>query len=162
MLLLVFSDSHGTMQAMEAAVSFHQPDYVLHLGDCVEDFLALHSRFSEIPMEHVPGNCDYGAEGPLTKLLTLEHVPIMLTHGHQYGVKSGYLRVIYAAREQQADILLFGHTHHAECFQEGSLWVMNPGAAKNGSYGIITLNQDGIQCRLAHQDGKERYDAAYH
>ncbi len=162
MLLLVFSDSHGAMQSMEAAIQFHQPDRVLHLGDCVEDFFALSSRFPEIPMEHVPGNCDYGAEGPLTKLLTLEDTHIMMTHGHLYGVKSSYLRVIYAAREQQADVLLFGHTHHAECFQEGALWVMNPGAAKHGSYGIITLNRDGIQCRLANQDGKEYYDAAYH
>ena len=85
-----------------------------------------------------------------------------MTHGHRYGVKSGYLRAIYAAREQQADLLLFGHTHYAECFQEGPLWVLNPGAARNGSYGIITLSQDGMECCLGRQDGKEHYDAANH
>lgn len=148
MLLLVFSDSHGITDSMEAAVRLHKPDWVLHLGDCVEDFSALQSRFPDIPMDHVPGNCDYGAAPPLTKLLELDGRRIMITHGHQYGVKSGYLRAIYAAREQQADILLFGHTHHAECFQEGPLWVMNPGAANQGSYGIITLDRNGIQCRL--------------
>lgn len=147
---------------MESAVRRCEPDQVLHLGDCVEDFLALQSLLPAIPMEHVPGNCDYGAPGPYTKLLALEGARILMTHGHLYGVKSGYLRAIYAAQEQQADILLFGHTHYAECFQEGALWVMNPGAAKQGSYGIITLNQDGIHCTLDRQDGKERYDAANH
>ena len=162
MKLLVFSDSHGVLPYMESAVRLHHPDWVLHLGDCVKDFTALQSLFPSLPMEHVPGNCDYGADGPFTKLLELEGVRIMMTHGHRYGVKSGYLGVLCAAREQQADILLFGHTHYAECFQEGPLWVMNPGAAGQGSYGIITLSQDGIQCCLERQNGKELCDAAYH
>ena len=162
MKLLVFSDSHGVVMHMESAVRAHRPDMVLHLGDCVEDFEALEALFPDLPMDHVPGNCDYGADGPATKLLTLSGMRIFMTHGHRYGVKSGYLRAIYAAREQQADLLLFGHTHYAECFQEGPLWVLNPGAARNGSYGIITLSQDGMECCLGRQDGKEHYDAANH
>lgn len=126
MKLLVFSDSHGVVMYMESAVRAHRPDMVLHLGDCVEDFQALRALFPDLPMDHVPGNCDYGADGPATKLLTLSGARIFMTHGHRYGVKSGYLRAIYAAREQQADLLLFGHTHYAECFQEGPLWCSTP------------------------------------
>lgn len=68
----------------------------------------------------------------MTKVMELEGKRILMTHGHRYGVKSGYLRAVYAAKEQQADILLFGHTHRAECFQEEGLWVLNPGAAADG------------------------------
>ena len=94
MKLLVFSDSHGVVMHMESAVRAHRPDMVLHLGDCVEDFQALRALFPDLPMDHVPGNCDYGADGPATKLLTLSGMRIFMTHGHRYGVKSGYLRAI--------------------------------------------------------------------
>lgn len=101
MKLLVFSDSHGVVMHMESAVRAHRPDMVLHLGDCVEDFQALRALFPDLPMDHVPGNCDYGADGPATKLLTLSGMRIFMTHGHRYGVKSGYLRAIYAAESRR-------------------------------------------------------------
>lgn len=159
MKLLVFSDSHGVLDTMIWAVEHYRPDRVLHLGDCCADFTDLRQRFPEIPMDGVPGNCDYGVQDAPTRFLELEGVRIMMTHGHRYGVKSGYLRIVYAAREQQADILLFGHTHRAECFREGALWVMNPGAAGTGCFGIITLTQENAECVLMRQDGKERCDA---
>ncbi len=162
MKILVFSDSHGVLRYMEEAIRREWPDQVLHLGDCVPDFEALKDEFPDIPMTGVPGNCDYGAEGPLTRILMLEGQKVFMTHGHRYGVKSGYLRAVYAAREQAADVLLFGHTHRPECFQEGPLWVLNPGAAGTGSYGILYLDPQGAQCRLMTVDGKERHNAAYH
>ena len=57
------------------------------------------------------------------------------------------------ADEQQADILLFGHTHRAECFREGPLWVMNPGSIGRGSpctYGVITIADGKVDC-ATHQ-----------
>lgn len=156
MKILVFSDSHGVLRYMQQAIREEAPQLVLHLGDCVPDFQRIAAEFPELPMRSVPGNCDFGVTAPLELQFTLEGTKIMMTHGHRYGVKSGYLRAIYAAREAEADILLFGHTHRGECFREGSLWVMNPGAAGTGSYGVITLGGQEVQCRLARQTGKER------
>jgi hypothetical protein len=98
---------------------------------------------------NVAGNCDpYGAA---LEIQTPEFLGkrLYMTHGHLHGVKTMYMRAIYAALEAEADILLFGHTHRAECFREQGLWVMNPGAAgTRGSYGIIQLTQDDISCQV--------------
>lgn len=151
MKILVFSDSHGRLMPMTRAINAEKPDHVLHLGDCVRDFQELQKQFPQLPMTNVPGNCDYGNTDPLYKVITLEGHKIFLTHGHTYNVKYMYLRAIYAALEQEADLLLFGHTHRAECFSEKGLWVMNPGAALQGCYGVIQIQSDDLQLRLETQ-----------
>lgn len=151
MKVLVFSDSHGRLAPMIEAIHAEKPDHVLHLGDCVRDFQALKQQFPTLPMTNVPGNCDYGNTDPLYQVITLEGCRIFLTHGHPYQVKYMYLRVIYAALEQDANLLVFGHTHQAECFKEQGLWVLNPGAAKQGCYGIIHIQNGKLQLRLEPQ-----------
>ena len=64
MKILVLSDSHGNISNMEAAVEREQPRMILHLGDCWRDAERLAERYPEIPMEHVPGNCDCRPEEP--------------------------------------------------------------------------------------------------
>lgn len=148
MKILVFSDSHGTLKYMEQAIKTQQPDHVLHLGDHVRDAETLMTQFPHLPITYVAGNCDYGNPTPTEKIITLEGVRIFLTHGHRYQVKYMYLRAIYAALEEEADILLFGHTHHAECFAYKGLWAMNPGAAGNGCYGIIHISGNTFTMEL--------------
>ena len=136
---------------MERAVELHRPDLILHLGDVVRDARVLAGRFPEIPLEYVAGNCDgYGGDGaPPSKCLTVEGRTIFMTHGHPYQVKLSPYHAILAAREAEAQILLFGHTHEAVCFQEGSLWVMNPGSARGPQRpgcGVILLDRDAVEC----------------
>ena len=57
--ILVLSDSHGAVAPMARAVELARPDLILHLGDCWRDGERLHSRFPDIPLEQVPGNCDF-------------------------------------------------------------------------------------------------------
>ena len=61
MTILVLSDSHGNVGNMIRAVEQVQPDRVLHLGDCQRDLTALAGEFPALPMEGVPGNCDWGS-----------------------------------------------------------------------------------------------------
>lgn len=148
MKLLIFSDSHGCLSAMEQAVNHEQPDHILHLGDHLRDAAALRDRFS-VPVTAVPGNCDGLTKEPAALTLELLNKRIYMTHGHLHGVKLHYQRVIYAALEAEAGILLFGHTHRPECFSERGLWVMNPGACgPHGTYGVIELQSDHITCQL--------------
>lgn len=154
MKLLILSDSHGRLDTARQAILSEKPHEVIHLGDYVRDAEILRREFPQIPVSNVPGNCDYGISLPETQLLEREGKRILLTHGHMYGVKTTYIRAIYAALEQEADILLFGHTHRAECFQEKGVWVMNPGAAGTGRYGIITLEQGEIACQLYEPERK--------
>ena len=151
MKILVFSDSHGKIAPMERAIISENPDHVLHLGDCVRDFRQLQEQFPQLPMTNVPGNCDYGDLSPHSLAVTLDSVRIFMTHGHVYQVKYMYLRAIYAALEQESALLLFGHTHRPECFQEKGLWAMNPGAARNGCYGVVETDYGTFQLHLKTQ-----------
>ena len=53
-----------------------------------------------------------------------------------------------AAREAQAELLLFGHTHIPFCEELEGLWVLNPGSCqgRRGTYGIIELSSGGVTC----------------
>ena len=87
MKILVLSDSHGAVSPMEQAVEQTSPDLILHLGDCWRDGERLHDRFPSIPLEQVPGNCDFRPTEPAERLLELRGKRILLCHGHTYGVK---------------------------------------------------------------------------
>ena len=152
MKILVLSDSHGAVSPMEQAVEQTSPDLILHLGDCWRDGERLHDRFPSIPLEQVPGNCDFRPTEPAERLLELRGKRILLCHGHTYGVKQSLVTAGFAAEEQQLDLFLFGHTHRALCEQlEDGLWVMNPGMSRS-SYGLIELEDGQIRCAVLPQE----------
>ena len=96
----------------------------------------------------VPGNCDGWTTQPLQKLLDIQGKKLLLSHGHIWQVKSGYETALATARQQGADLVLFGHTHRAYCVQEpDGLWVLNPGAARD-SYGVVTIDGSGMRCEI--------------
>ena len=149
MKILVFSDSHRSLSGMYAAIDLHQPHQVIHLGDMMYDAQEVAEHYPKLPFCLVPGNCDgWGGGVPVKKNITLEGTSILLSHGHCWGVKSGYELAINDARVVGADILLFGHTHIPLCQQlEDGLWMMNPGPARS-SYGLIELDNGHIFCSL--------------
>ena len=149
MKLLVLSDSHGNVDNMARAVELTQPRHILHLGDCLRDAQALHERFPDLPMDTVPGNCDWGQTGEPERLLEIEGVRILMMHGHTRHVKSSPMAAVYAAREYGADVLLFGHTHPPVVDRSGDFWVMNPGCSGPSvrrTYGVISLEDGKVDC----------------
>ena len=149
MRILVLSDSHGAVSNMTRCVELSQPDAILHLGDCVRDADALRRQFPAIPMETVPGNCDFGSTDEPERLIELGGKRLYLLHGHTRGVKYDLQRAIYAAKEAGADVLLFGHTHRPLVDYDGTLHVMNPGTCGRGgliTYGIVTISGGAVDC----------------
>ncbi len=148
MKILVFSDSHGDTAGMRRAVKNEHPDHIFHLGDCVRDTESL--KPFGIPITQVAGNCDPRGAAPAILTPEFEGVRIYMTHGHLHGVKYQYDRAIYAALAEDAQVLLFGHTHLAECCPEAGLWILNPGACSTrlGSYGILELESGRICCSV--------------
>ena len=124
MEILVLSDSHGRVDHMVRAVERFHPRQVLHLGDCVRDAQALERQFPQLPVTMVPGNCDWGQTGEPERLLEIEGVRILMLHGH---------------------------THVPLVDYDGTLWVMNPGAA--GDYtrptcGLLTIREGAVICSV--------------
>ncbi len=135
-----------------------KPEHVIHLGDHYEDGIVMAQEYPHIRFHLVPGNCDrYRIGHDCAEILcyTVGGVKLFMTHGHKHGVKSEIHAVMAAAREQAAQMVLFGHTHSALCFQaEDGLWVLNPGSCctGSGSAGIVEIREGKITaCRIVRQ-----------
>ena len=158
MKILVLSDSHSSLRFMRDCITTVKPDCVIHLGDHFDDGEAIASENPEITFYRVPGNCDMfrcppGA--PEILVTTVGGVRFYMTHGHKHCVKSGIDRLLTAARDKGAQVVLFGHTHSALCRREpDGLLVMNPGTSGfgGGSAGIVEISQKKIAaCRIIGQ-----------
>ena len=150
MNVLVVSDSHGKVDKLIQAVELTHPDYVLHLGDCQRDLERLRQTFPMLPMEGVPGNCDWGSCDQPERLLEMGGVRIFMLHGHTRNVKSSPMSALYAAKEYGAQVLLFGHTHVPLVDNDGSLLTLNPGAAGDRLHptcGILTIDNGHADVR---------------
>ena len=142
MTVLVLSDSHGDVDAMARAVEKTHPDLIVHLGDCWRDAEELRMLFPRLPMEQVPGNCDFRPAEPTEQLLFLENKRVLICHGHTYGVKQSMMSAGYTAEEQNLDLFLFGHTHRPFVDMREKTLFLNPGSIgdyHHPFYGIITL-----------------------
>lgn len=125
--IIIFSDSHGHLDHMREVLQTEQPDLVIHLGDCLRDVWAMQMEFPEMSWEYVKGNCDLVQETD-EKILLVEGVKILICHGHNYHVKSGYLNIEYGAKEKGVDAVLFGHTHLSHHDHHNGLIMLNPGS----------------------------------
>ena len=144
MKILVFSDSHRSLSGMYAAIDLHRPEQVIHLGDMMADAEEVAKHYPTTPFCLVPGNCDgWVVTVPVKKQITLGGKSILLSHGHRWGVKSGYERAIDDARAVGADVLLFGHTHRPLVDMRGKTLFLNPGSIGDYAhpfYGVLTLS----------------------
>lgn len=148
--ILVLSDSHGAVAPMVRAVGLARPDLILHLGDCWRDGERLRDRFPDIPLEQVPGNCDFLSDAPTEQLLVLGGKRILMCHGHTYRVKTSLLLAGFAAEEQQLDLFLFGHTHRPLVDRRGRTLFLNPGSigdAVRPSYATVTIRDGQLDGR---------------
>lgn len=123
MKIIVMSDSHGDKETV-ATVSALPADSIFHCGDSelsVEDPLLS-------GMHIVRGNCDRDVRFPNSIIIEIGNKRILTVHGHEHDCKRTLLPLFYSAKEQAADIVLFGHSHsYGAELQDGILFV-NPGS----------------------------------
>ena len=111
--VLIMSDTHGNGDLAEQAIRLTRPHVILFCGDGLRDlaFLTL-----PCPLYAVRGNCDHFLASAMENTgemltITLDGMKILLTHGHRFGVKSGLGSLILRAVQENADAVVFGHTH---------------------------------------------------
>ena len=148
MKILVFSDSHSSLRFMRMCIEAARPDVMIHLGDYFDDGEAMKEEYPGIRTYQVPGNCDRYRCPPDQPEICIDRiggVDVYLTHGHKHRVKQGLGGLLSSARTANVDIVMYGHTHVADCHrEEDGLWVLNPGSCgySGGSAGLIEI-QDG-------------------
>ena len=156
MKIIVLSDTHGNYRALQKVALLHQDaDMLIHLGDGERELNQLFNSepWAEQKFHCLKGNCDYGQGVQVYRTLTLD-LPyghrIFAAHGDNFQVKFGTARIAYEARENQADIVLYGHTHVSDCRYEDGLYILNPGSlslprdGKPPSYALIDVSEKGI------------------
>ena len=145
MRALIFSDSHGSIKSMTDIIDREENiDLIIHAGDVNEDCYTLRKLYPEMRIEFVRGNNDFlDKEVPTDRLFTFGGKKIFLTHGHKYGVKVNPYKVWLKAKENGADICIFGHTHSRFSEDVDGLRLFNPGSSRS-SCGLLDLSNGEI------------------
>ena len=152
MKLLILSDSHGNRTHLRRALELEKPQVVFHLGDGRADILAVMADLPEVPLYSVPGNCDWRCRLAPVQQVTVEGLPILVAHGHTFGVKSGYQSYLAYGRRQGARLLLSGHTHVPCVWEDEGIMLVNPGSVGNGqhpTYAVLEVEQGTVKdCQI--------------
>ena len=126
--ILVVSDTHGNNSLLKEVVKKEKPfDLLVHCGDleCGEGALV---AIADTPVYAVQGNNDYFYDLSRKVEFEFSGVRFLLTHGHYDKVHYGLDTLFYRAKECEADVVLFGHTH-VPCIREiDEVKFVNPGS----------------------------------
>ena len=158
MRILVISDTHGNLSRVYKTIKDIRDkiDAVIHCGDLVDDAMALKSRYSDLNVYNVRGNCDYGLAVSNEDVFIIGGKKFFVTHGDMYGVNWGIDRLCYRGAEVGADVCLFGHTHIPLIEYYNGMVIMNPGSPSSPrggstfSYGIIKIEKGVVTPSLVN------------
>ena len=140
--LAVLTDTHGNGNAAAEALESTGPfDFFLHLGDGVEDGRRLAHDLG-LNFMGVAGNEDFMSGEPERLAFEASGWRLFLIHGHQTDINPFQPRDVFEehldalawmAGREEAEVLLFGHTHKAMVQKRNGLIIGNPGEMHPGS-----------------------------
>lgn len=159
MRALIISDSHGLTKELEeiAGRHRHEVDALIHCGDS-----ELSPDHKEI--EHfliVRGNCDFATQFPNERIEEIGGIRFFITHGHLYKVKMSLMNLYYRAKEVEAKVVCFGHSHIAGVEMMDDILFINPGSIllprtrKEKTYALLQIEGGKATARFYEVDGKE-------
>lgn len=140
----MLSDTHGNFPlAFKALEKAGRVDRIFHLGDGVDDARII-EEITGYGIIKVSGNCDLSASEPREIMTEYAGKLIFATHGDTFNVKSGLTPLHRKAVSENAQIVLYGHTHIGFTGLLGDILFVNPGCLRyrwpNPSYALVTVN----------------------
>lgn len=165
----IFSDTHGNKKAMRGAMLDQGPfDMMIHLGDGVRDGEVV-SKETGTPFLGVTGNEDFGTGFPEKRVLSVNQWSFLLLHGHQTEINPFQPKRIWdehirhmcrLAREEDAGVLVFGHTHQTLLEINHGVILCNPGNQHLGSsqpptFVIMEITRDTLEIRVMKRNGNQ-------
>ena len=135
--LLVFSDTHGGVSSLRTvfnwAVNLLPPNDTLcaaaFLGDGISDLQTAASKSNfYCEWKIVKGNNDFGFSIPESAVMEFADHNFFLCHGHRHSLYGGFHSLVNAASKNNADIVLFGHTHVPSIKTADGVLLINPGS----------------------------------
>lgn len=149
--ILVLSDSHGHNNFLRYAIGQETPiDMLIHCGDVEGNLVSILGKGADYEIQAVKGNCDFGYSIPRVLNLKVGFYNIFVAHGDQYGVKYSDDGILEAARQNWADVVLYGHSHVPEVVTtEDNILIVNPGSVAiphqdppKRTYAVLTIDED--------------------
>lgn len=149
--VLIVSDSHGWKDELQFIKSKHSDAVVMiHCGDSelMVDDDAIKGFVT------VRGNCDYERGFPEDTVVDVADRKIFVTHGHHYNVKSSLMSLSYRAKEHNAEIVCFGHSHFLGIEVVDGILFINPGSIRlprgrpERTYVILDLKEDFVDVQV--------------
>ncbi|MEN2998458.1 MAG: YfcE family phosphodiesterase [Brevinematia bacterium] len=147
--ILVLSDSHGHLGLISDVlrIELKNVDIIVHLGDAWFDMKPFIKNIKDNGKEVVivRGNIDLMRKDnttpfiPEIEFLEIEGKKIMLTHGHIFSVHDNLEKLKFASASNSSKIVMFGHTHQPLAKKIDGIFFFNPGALKEGIYGIVSV-----------------------
>lgn len=147
MKIIAFGDIHGaTVNLIKLAQVLESADVIVFVGDGA-DSLKVMDAVACSKLLAVRGNCDFFCRLP-TEIVKDR---IFVTHGDDYGVKSGISALMNAAKARDAKLCFFGHNHTRSVETCDGIVFINPGTLGNtrtmtsGSYAVVFAEDNNIR-----------------
>ena len=149
MKILVVADTHKNFEVLDLCVR-KNPDaeMLIHLGDGEHEFNDIRSKYPQMAMIYVRGNCDFGNHDEV-HVAKVSGYRIFCCHGHTLGVHDGLGDLVATAKKNKCNIALYGHTHLYKTEVIDGVFVMNPGSLDSPrnhnkpTFGVIDLDEEG-------------------
>lgn len=157
MKVLIVSDNHGHPELLTdlAAKYQHYVDHMIHCGDSE---MASSNPLWEI-MTTVRGNTDFGPFKAVEVIATAKG-KIAVTHGHLFGLHFGLEELVNLAKDKQAKVVCYGHTHVMANTVKDGIRLINPGSIRKPrgrypfpSYAILDW-QDNDEMQVTFYNNK--------
>lgn len=141
MKTLVVSDNHGDEHSLEELIDIYHDeiDLWLHCGD--SEFPSTHSVWDTF--QTVAGNMDRPGEFPNSLVESRKGNIFGVVHGHNHQVRYSLEPMVKLAKDNDARIVFYGHTHVAKVDKQDGIYLINPGSIvqprgsiREGSYAI--------------------------
>ncbi len=150
--IAVISDTHGFNEYVYDMLNMENNiDFLIHLGDNMEDYNIITSKLHGINSLYIIGNHDMSWLEPKEVLITVDGIKIYATHGDKANIKLGIDDLLKRGKELGCDIILYGHTHIQKCFKKDGIIVINPGSISQPrendclcSYTILTITDTEV------------------
>jgi len=164
--ILVLSDTHGRVSALKAVLNWAKEKTppndticgAVFLGDGISDLrpAAMETGFF-CDWKIVSGNNDYEYSTPEAAVLEFCDDRFYLCHGHRHLLHNGNHSLIGAARNTQANVVMFGHTHVPLCKNVNGILLINPGSV-GASRGRTGESFAVVECTAGKQPKVEFYE----
>lgn len=171
-MITILSDTHSTdghrLQG-RAAQAVREADLVVHAGDFyTESALDAFEDVSNRLYGVYGNNATDGVRDRLPPERTFEAhgIRFVLTHGQDRGATGLSL----LGRQQDADVVVFGHSHRHHASDGNDVLLLNPGSHAQPRGGLPTHvelrkndTDDGLSGEIRHRDGStvETFEVEY-